>query len=99
MSETGAADARGGVISELDRRTDEENLVVTLVERVAAALGRNPMDLPSLSREVDLEAVATLGAMAGTTVSFQACDCAVFVGSSGDISVSRLDAESFEGTA
>ncbi|ELZ26173.1 hypothetical protein C474_20771 [Halogeometricum pallidum JCM 14848] len=99
MAEIGAVDAHGGAIGELDRRTDEENLVVTLVERVAATLGRDPIDLPSLSKEVDLEAVATLGAAPGATVSFQACDCAVFVGSSGDVSVSRLDAEPFEGAA
>ncbi|MDS0293014.1 HalOD1 output domain-containing protein [Halogeometricum luteum] len=97
MTDTGveSADAGEGAIGGFDRRADEASLVEAVVEGVAAALGSTPMDLPPLSREVDLEAVATLGAIPGTSVGFEVCDCAVVVGDDGRVSVSvpRLGGE------
>jgi hypothetical protein len=97
MTDTGVEDADAGerAIGGFDRRADEASLVETVVERVAAALGSSPTDLPPLARKVDLEAVATLGAIPGTSVSFEVRDCAVVVGDDGRVSVSvpRLGGE------
>lgn len=80
-----------GDAGELRGTVDEDELVMTLIHDIAEELDRDPLDLPPLSREIDLEAAATLGAAPGATLGFQVVDCEVFIGSKGTVSVSRLD--------
>ncbi|SFR35395.1 HalOD1 output domain-containing protein [Halogeometricum limi] len=73
---------------------EPEDLDVRLVQRIATVLDRDPIDLPPLARTVDLDALSTLAAIEGTSVSFEYEGCSVHVGDGGDLTVTELDAES-----
>lgn len=77
------------------RRTEADDLVVDIVEAVAAARDGDPLDLEiPLAEKLDLDALATVYASASRhsdtelTLEFTVKGCTVTVGRDGDITVS-----------
>ncbi|ELZ29820.1 hypothetical protein C474_12326 [Halogeometricum pallidum JCM 14848] len=73
-----------------NEREDGEEFAVRLVREIARALDRDPLDLPPLAREVDLEALSSLVRDGRTAVSFEYEGCEVEIEPSGDVSVAPL---------
>ena len=77
-----------------------ERFDVRLVRAIARTLDRDPLDLPPLAREVDLEALSALAGNGRTAVSFEYEGCEVEIGPAGDVSVAPPDeARSGDGAA
>jgi hypothetical protein len=67
-------------------------LDVRLVRRIARTLDRDPMDLPPLAWEVDLDALSTLAANEQVSVAFEYEGCDVRIDTDGSVSISLSDA-------
>ncbi|MDS0296329.1 HalOD1 output domain-containing protein [Halogeometricum luteum] len=77
-----------------------ERFEVRLVRAIARTLDRDPLDLPPLAREVDVEALSALAGNGRTVVSFEYEGCDVEVGPGGAVSVAPPDeARSGDGAA
>jgi hypothetical protein len=67
-------------------------LDVRLVRRIARTLDRDPMDLPPLAWEVDLDALSTLATNDQVSVAFEYEGCDVRIDTDGSVSISLSDA-------
>ncbi|ELZ32014.1 hypothetical protein C474_07607 [Halogeometricum pallidum JCM 14848] len=69
---------------------DPDEFVATLVWRIAAELGCDPLSLPPLRQQIDLDAVASLATDGRSSLRFTCGNCEVFVGYDGQITVDRI---------
>jgi hypothetical protein len=68
-------------------------LDVRLVRRIARTLDRDPMDLPPLAWEVDLDALSTLATNDQVSVAFEYEGRDVRIDTDGRVSISLSDAD------
>ncbi|MUV57322.1 HalOD1 output domain-containing protein [Halogeometricum sp. CBA1124] len=68
-------------------------LDVRLVRRIARTLDRDPMDLPPLAWEVDLDALSTLATNGHVSITFEYEGCDVRIHKDGTVSISVGDAD------
>lgn len=80
-------------------RNDGEEFAVRLVREIARVLDRDPLDLPPLAREVDLEALSSLVREGRTAVSFEYEGCEVEIDPNGGVSVAHLSGGVDDGVA
>lgn len=71
-----------------------EEFVATLVWRIAAELDCDPLALPPLGNQINLDAVTSLATDGRSSVSFTCGNCDVFVGHDGQLTVNRISKES-----
>ena len=68
-----------------------DEFVATLVWRIAAELGCDPMTLPPIGKQIDLDAVASLATDDRSSIGFTCGNCKVFVGYNGHMTVERIE--------
>jgi hypothetical protein len=72
----------------------DDRLEVRLVRQIARTLDRDPMDLPPLAWEVDLDALSTLVTDGQVSITFEYEGCDVRIDRDGTVSVVDADAAS-----